>query len=71
MLKSKSTKNGRALETSKTLKPPLQLCRKKKFQQFCLGHQNVLNFSVLGPFFSLDEAEKRVGGKERGLGAEV
>jgi hypothetical protein len=39
-----------------SLLPP---CCKKKLQQFCLCHQNVLNFSAFGLFFVLDEAEKR------------
>lgn len=76
MFKIKSTKNWRALDREQNqwkikmyLKsPPSPLCS-KKLQQFCLSHQNVLNFSAFWAFFSLDEAEKRVGGKERGAGS--
>lgn len=49
---------------------PRPHCCKKRLQRFCLGHQkNILNFFLsFGLLFSLEEAEKRVGGKAGGLG---
>lgn len=50
---------------------PRPHCCKKRLQRFCLGHQNVLNFFLpFGLLFSLEEAEKGVGGKAGAWGWE-